>query len=249
MATRDVVLTQILAETDALWLPNREWTGRRPANVYIGRRDFGRFGVPWASREHSEAGWKESQRALAALSQAGLVKATRLRRVKTSGVRLSDEADAAARVRCGLPGVDAGWAALVKLAGLSRRPAKVMGDAWIPETALADASKPPREELSLVEDMLLPAMVRGWVVSLSDVQRHVCYRTTLAGWQMVDAGEPPTVPAGCKVSRELAALYDDRLQAALARLEASAPVDTREIGDVPLPVHMAGVELPAVWAA
>jgi hypothetical protein len=43
------VLVRILAETDSLWLPLRNYQAPRPANTSLGRQDYRQVGIPWHS--------------------------------------------------------------------------------------------------------------------------------------------------------------------------------------------------------
>ena len=247
MNNQESILCRVLAETDAVWLPMRDFGGRRPANTYFARRDYPTVGVFWRSEEASEAGRKESQRALEALCAAGLLKAYRPRRYKTLGVRLTDEGEARARALCGLPDLSAGMASLAEVARRTEVPGR-----WIPETALAgvDYGTPGSgKKFALVEDMALPALVRGWLESNADIQGHVWYRVTAAGSAALDAAIAKTtvgkaeghgaadLPAAQKAAR---ALYLDCLSAAQTRLAESEAGDRREIGFIPLPVAFPG---------
>ena len=86
MDDRTRILVDILADTDAVFIPNRYWNSSRPAVICEHRRDYSLAGVPWRSEAPDEAGRKAAQRELEALTVAGMVKTFRPKRVKTLGV-------------------------------------------------------------------------------------------------------------------------------------------------------------------
>src|SRR5687768_9285388 len=96
------VQIQILAKTDALFLPVRHRAGdsrERLVAAYFGRKEFERVGVPWASRARSEAGRKRSQRALEQLARDGVVQCFRSGG-RVTHVRLASEAEEPLRRLC-----------------------------------------------------------------------------------------------------------------------------------------------------
>lgn len=253
MDDRTRILTQILADTDAVWLPNRRWTRPRPANVYFARLAFDKGGVAWESGEPTEAGRKAAQRELEALAKARLVKASRPRRVKTLAVRLSDAAEADTRERTGLPGLYSAWLSAGELARHSRRPPELVTDLYIGERKLI-GDKPPGEyerEAVVVENMLLPALVRGYVDSNADIQGRVSYMLTPAGWAWLDRGEAPPedLRDDTALDRDAAEWYAERQQASLDRLDTADPPDPKEIGAIPLPVAIEGLRMSKPSAA
>lgn len=243
MDARTRILVTILAETDAVWLPNRKSRRPRPANVYIARRDYAAAGVPWGSNEPSEAGRKAAQRELEALADAELVRVSRPKRMRALGVKLTDAGDVLARGLCGLPGVYSAWVAMQELATHSRRPPETMRDVWVPEIALAGRNM-DAAELAAIENMILPALVRGRVVSAADIAGRVSYALTPAGWRFLDGAAGPRDDEGgpTEADADAVALYDEHLAAEMGRLD-TADADPREIGDIPLPVAM--MDLPA----
>lgn len=253
MDDRTRILTQILADTDAVWLPNRRWSRPRPANVYFARIAFGKGGVAWESGEPTEAGRKAAQRELEALAKARLVKASRPRRVKTLAVRLSDAAEADTRERTGLPGLYSAWLSAGELARHSRRPPELVTDLYIGERKLI-GDKPPGEyerEAVVVENMLLPALVRGYVDSNADIQGRVSYMLTPAGWAWLNRGEAPPedLRDDTALDRDAAEWYAERQQASLDRLDTADPPDPKEIGAIPLPVAIEGLRMSKPSAA
>ena len=248
MDLKTSILVQVLADTDAVWIPSRTWNRPRPANVYFARRAFAKGGVPWESGGATEADRKAAQRALEALAESGAVQVRRPHRVKTLAVRLADDAEAATRRLVGLPGMYSGWLSAWEVARRSKRPgeASLMTDVWVLERELI-GDRPPdeyRREAVLVEDMMLPALVRNYVDSCSDGNGRVSYALTPAGWAWLDAGrEPPADDLDGEPDRDAAELYYSRLRAALGRLDTAAPPDPKEIGGIPLPVAIGGLKL------
>jgi len=237
------ILLDVLALTDAVWLPMRTWAQPAPANVYFARRDFARTGVPWRSGASGEAERKEAQRLLERMAARGLVLLFRPRGFKTLGARLTEEGERDARALCGLPGVDDAarrLAEIVRLTDEMRRP-------WISEPALAGVawgSPGAGKVLARLEDELLPALVRGWVESGADLHRRVYYRATPAGREAAGGAEASegeqAPPARRSYGCEAYGLYLERLDAAQARLGTAKPLDSREIGFLPLSASMGG---------
>ena len=254
MDLRAAILVQILADTDALFIPNRSWHRLRPTNIYFGRKNYGRSGVVWSSGAATEADRKAAQRELEALAKERMVRVFRPHHVKTLGVRLTDAAETQVRGWCGLPGIACGWWTCHELARHSKVPgeAKTLDDVWISEVQLAGVEWPRegedttafRRELVLTEDMALPALSRGWIVANSDIHGRVYYALTLAGWEVLD-NDPPEDPPDIAVDTEARKMYLDRVQSQLARLGTADPEDPNEIGILPLPVAMKGVLLTA----
>ena len=252
MDDRASILVQVLADTDAVWIPSRTWTRPRPTNVYFARRAFAKGGVPWESGGATEADRKATQRALEALAKSGAVKVRRPHRVKTLAVKLADTAEAEARKLVGLPGMYSGWLSAAEVARHSKRPgeAALMTDVWVSERKLI-GERPPdeyRREAVLVEEMMLPALVRNYVGSCSDRDGRVYYALTPAGWAWLDAGdEPPADDLDSEPDPDARAFYYERVRAALDRLDTADPPDPKEIGGIPLPVAIEGLKLSAPW--
>jgi hypothetical protein len=168
-------------------------------------------------------------------------------------VRLTDKGEAAARALCGLPSLSDALVAVRTLAGCSHRPPTLLSHLWVYETLAtgvdyADTTElPARQRLMDFENRLLPALARGWVRSLSDIERRVSYALTPAGWSQLDAGDVPLCGKHCEPDPGARQLYDERLAAALAHFD-SADVDAREIGPVPLPAAFEGMAAAGPWA-
>ncbi|HQL54433.1 MAG TPA: hypothetical protein PLQ87_06980 [Phycisphaerae bacterium] len=252
MDERASILVQVLADTDAFWIPSRTWNRPRPTNVYFARRAFAKGGVPWESGGATEADRKATQRALEALAKSGAVKVRRPHRVKTLAVKLADAAEAETRKLVGLPGMYSAWLSACEVARHSKRYPQIelMTDLWVSERKLI-GERPPdeyRREAVLVEEMMLPALVRNYVGSCADRDGRVYYALTPAGWDWLDAGDaPPADDLDGEPDRDARAFYYERVRAALDRLDTADPPDQKEIGGIPLPVAIAGLKLSAPW--
>jgi len=155
-------------------------------------------------------------------------------------------ASAHARALVGLPGLYAGWVSAQEVAKHSRRPPTLLADLWVSERKLIGECGPDayRRETALVETMLLPALIRGYVESNADVQGRVSYMLTPGGWTWLAAGNaPPDDDLGGEPDPDVAALYRERLKASFARLDTVEPQEPREIGYIPLPVAIGGLKL------
>lgn len=246
MKATDEILIRLLALTDAVWLPCRQWNGSAQSNRYLARCDYARTGVPWGSGRSTAAGWKAAERALSELGSKGLLSVSRPRGAKALYAKLTEAGEVRAREMTGLPGLCAAWWAVLELSKHAKRPgdARLLTDVWVTEIALGEVQygEPTcRAELMLAENMLLPALIRQHVESNSDVQGHVCYRLTPAGWAWLDAGEPAADDD--RAEPDARELYDEHIKAEIHRLDTIA-ANKREIGMIPLPVSMVGGELP-----
>lgn len=88
-----------------------------------------------------------------------------------------------------------GWLSAGQVALHSKRPgeAALMTDVWVSERKLI-GDKPPGEyerEAVVVESMMLPALVRGYVDSNADIQGRVSYMLAPTGSAWLDRGEAP----------------------------------------------------------
>ena len=252
MDLKTSILVQILADTDALFLPNRSWNFTKPTNLFFGRRRYGKEGVVWASGRKTAAERKAAQRALEALAKEGLVTIFRANNTKTTGVKLTDEGEARARELCGLPSLANSWWACDALTMHSKPPgeAKTYDDVWVSEEKLSRVPHPGEgkdqtaflREINLIEDEFLPALSRGWVVATSTVHRNVFYALTQTGWDILKGDWPEDRPE-VEVNREIRRAYLDRIEEQLDRLEHARPENPNEIGMLPLPDSMKNLPL------
>jgi hypothetical protein len=245
MGEREQTLVTLLAATDAVFEPVRDFGDNWNRNAYLARRRFTPHGVPWGSGGKTEADRKAGQRALHALAEEGLATTAQPQRVKTLFAKLTDAGEALGRRLCGLSGLCCGWATLAEVARLARR----RRQPWVCELELAGLKDYRQRrgeatlvrELVMVLEMALPAMVRGWVGARADLQRSVSYAVSESGWALLGRGDPAPPEdhgeAGA-VDEECRSLYYARLSATVAALRTATPVDSREIGPCPLPVSM-----------
>jgi hypothetical protein len=241
MQLTDDILLAILAATDAVFIPDRDpMDFNRHTVLYERRRDFPDTGVPWASEKAmpglDEAGRKQVQRALEDLVGQGLVDALRPKGAKTVGVRLTDAGEARVRAMCGLPLFEGAQAVVDQLTSLVSDDSACMANTriWTPETKLAGVEwgDNTRKHLLVdVEERLLPALVRGQVVSNCTVRGHCWYSVHPKPTPM------PPMPADLPSRLELArGQYYGRLKHELAELRMAEPLNSREIGEIPMPV-------------
>ncbi len=241
MELTDDILLAILAASDAVFIPDRDpMDCSRHAVLYERRRDFPDMGVPWASEKAmpglDESGRKQVQRALEDLVGQGLVDALRPKGAKTVGVKLTDAGEARVRALCGLPLFEGTQATVDQLVGLLEDESACVaeGRIWTPEIALAGVQwgdNERRHKFVEVEERLLPALVRGLVVSNCTVRGHC--------WYSLNTRTPtlPPVPADLPARNELArGQYYGRLKHEIADLRLAELLNPREIGDIPMPV-------------
>ena len=219
------VLVRILAGTDSVWLPLRNWNRPIPTNVHEGRELFRLAGVPWTSAATTEAGRKSSQRQLEALADDGRVLVCRPTSHRAVCVRLTDQTEAATRALCGMPGMYGAWLAMTKLSELGGHAS---------EFEMTDRSLWPHDQIAL-ENMLLPMLNRELVISNSTIHGEVRYSITPAGEQwLAESSEHADHPGA--INNEAAEVYSNYVVAALNRLETMKPKSTRELGLLPSPV-------------
>ena len=255
MDCRDEILLTIMAKTDAIFWPIRR--NHLPGRVlfYERRRAFLVSGCPWASGVVSEAGRKAAQRELDALRDEGLIRTHNPRGSRTLGVRLTDSADDAMRRKIGL----ATFAdALPYLDELYRRRNDPDGfdgigtgtggnPPWASEQALTSVRWGDNERrgayVRLTRD-LYPLLWRGLVVSNSSMLGHVWYGLTATGRKLArqrdESGQargeyPPPPPAAG--DKDALGFYFARQNEEIDKIETGKPKNSRELGDLPLPVH------------
>lgn len=214
----DRLLTRILAASDAVWLPLRDFRGTRPSNTSVARREYPERGVPWGSGESTEAGRKEAQRELGEAADASVIAVYRPSRGRAFGVKLTDEGESRARGLCGLPALDAGLESLAEVARLT-------GEArhWVPETALAgvDYAGPDcKRMLMVVEGLALPALARGWIEANASVKGAVWYSVTRKGKAILKKGHqfPAEVKAPRRKVKDARPYYFECLREEATRL-------------------------------
>lgn len=238
----DDILVTILAATDAVFIPDRDPLHRNRRRVLYERtRDYPARGVPWESEralpELDEAGRKRAQRALEGLVARGLVVACRAGG-KTAGVRLTDAGEALARARCGLPDFDAARVEAERLRRFTSHESACgfLRKVWTPETVPAGVEwgdNDRRNELVQLEERLLPALVRGFVVSNCSIQGHCWYSIHPNPAVAVLPPVPPGLPGRCEDAR---GIYYGRVAKERDDLGRAVAQNEREIGEIAMPV-------------
>jgi hypothetical protein len=221
-AEAKALLVRVLAATDAAWLPIRqaEWDSG-PAAIFAARKAYRANRGVIVTIPGSDAARKAGEREITALVQAGHLKARH--RARGRFLRLTDEAEDRLRQLCALPGL---WLAFETVR-------RHVGPTWTPETALNDGrgwGDGHSQELAFIEELMLPALIRGIVVSGSTVHGNVYYKLQVAS---IPSWEEPVEDV--EPDPELARLYYDEVKAARERILA-ADVGSLEIGELPLPV-------------
>lgn len=236
----DRILLYLLAATDAIFIPDRDPLKRnRHAVIWERRKAFEQRGIPWASRlvesGTTENGRKQAQRAMEQLIQSRMVQVYRPNNSKTLGIRLTNVGDQYTRALAGLPTLVSSLPLIPQLRGFSEGEAACcfLGQTWVPETLLAGVEWGDNEQRYKyvdIEEQLLPALVRGWVVSNCTIRGHCWY-------SLVNAAPPTAVPvnspAKCVHARDE---YYRQIHEEISALYVAKPDNEREIGQIPMPV-------------
>jgi hypothetical protein len=239
MQPRDELLTLLLALGDALHVGIRreEW---RKLNLngsrFIALREFRAAGVPVPNAGGPSLS-VERQRLLATLQAEGVLRVHRRQGLKVPLSKLSSAGDVEARRLCGLPGLAAAHSWLTRLCDLSARAVKTEAcDAGDFKGAVDEFNLVPPAELTPpalvgIEEMALPALVRGWAECHSDVTGLVSYWPTAAGREAARRPAPPDDNGKhLEACRELYYATFNRRRAALQAEDTAG----REIGPLPL---------------
>jgi hypothetical protein len=227
----DRILLGLLAATDAVFIPDRDPLSRkRHAVLWERRKYFRQRGLPWSSEAvegaSDEAVRKRVQREIDRLKGARFVHAYRPQGSKTVGLRLTDAGDQYTRALAGLPTLASSLVLISRLRELTQSDAARpwLGRMWVPETVLTGVEWGDNEQSYKyveLEEQLLPAIVRGWVICNCSIRGH--------GWYSLVKPSPPTsipakAPEKSVAAREISALY------------VAKPENDREIGQIPMPV-------------
>ena len=251
----DKLLLQVLAETDAIWQPDRRpMFGSRHTAIYEKRRDYHAVGVVLNNLAGAGADSGERQRASRALRELaaeGLVTIHKPKWARAMAIKLTEAGDIRARALSAMPTF-----ALTLLSWLhNQRDSALAMDAlgpvygtegmqdrqmvWHSELILAgvlDTTDPDqRGALIELEGAHLPAIVRGLMIGCATINGHVWYALTPAGVSAAEANqiqEPANIP---EPTDETVDHYLAIWQAARSRMETSPPRISNEIGEMPLP--------------
>jgi hypothetical protein len=249
MTPTDRIIVQLLAIRNAAFAPVRKFVvNNQNANAFIMRRRHGETGSPWASGAAGPMARKRAQRALEDAVAAALVSPV-LSGNKTVAVRLTDAGERQAAALCGqfLPG---DIESRDVLAAIILRKTKAVGAGTVPEDDLRALPfvklwKLNRNgELLLIQDTLLPYIVRGFVDARSTVHGNVRY------WLSGD--RPDAFTFGKPADADLYSVEADRFYTAAfdnerERLAAADAFDASEIGPCPLPVSAANMSEVDDW--
>jgi hypothetical protein len=245
------ILVEVAASEWACFIPLRSWESPRPANVREARQTFREAGVLLAGGG-AELERKRRSLALRRLAAEGVLTVQHYKSAKAPAVLLADATRERTRRLAGQPGEFSAWLSMKELARHSTREPKLLLDAWVSETKLITSPLPPGRswgrEAALVEDLMAIALISGWVVSNSDVNGHVSYALTSSGWGRLQ-GDAPGYDMDSPIDPEAARWYEERLKAALARLDTAAPSDPRRIDPLMLPASPAGMPYGPPWLA
>lgn len=223
------ILVRILAQTDALWLPCRTWSGDLPAVLGERRADYRRHGIAWHSGSAGSTEKKDVQRIRDRLVAEGHLVQFRRRESRTTSVRLTSDADYRIRHLVGLPGRGEAMALMAKIRRYLRDHPEAEACPEIRLTCGRGWGDDCLDYLLDVESRLLPALVRGRVESETSTQGHCHYRLTGKG------PLPPEPTATPSYDSAMAELYLDVFERSLLSLR-SAKAEGRDIGLVPCPV-------------
>lgn len=243
MTRRDELLLKILAEIDAVFLPLRNWTRPLPTVLYERRRDYPSMGIRWTPGNPTETGRKQAQRDLEDLVDTGLAISCRPKNVKTLGVRLTDHGESYARALFGIDALGCALEALRTINRLADHP-DAAGRGCVCEDLItgiphveAAGNRDKKIEYSAMESTALPALIRGWMESNSDIHGRVWYWLTDAGRGVLE--NPPTwdfvLPDEVEGAWDF---WNEKLNAAIELLNAAVPQDRRELGYIPIPVSL-----------
>jgi hypothetical protein len=245
MNEQDKTLISILAASDAVWRPMRraDWNAPAPANLWEARERFEARGVVWTT-SGSEAERKRSQRSLEQLSFDGMLNLRGSN--KGHGVRLTDKGDIFARALCGAPNVDAGHSSLSEVIQLARQVnqdgavngARLTSELWLARLKNYSDTDDCRNKLWAVQTMMLAALWRGWVVSLSDCEGRVYYYSTEAGYATAKLPRPALPVDIPEYDDSADELYHAATIAARSMLRSAKPTRPNEIGYISLPCSL-----------
>jgi hypothetical protein len=225
------MLIECLAFVHALFEPIRDPFAPSWAAIFRLRERYPLEGLPWRG-----GGEKEVERTLSGLVKGGLIVRHRAVR-KTVGARLTEAGLAQAWKLLGIP-ADQASTVLREVNQLAPK------GRWLAETRLNRGrgwGDGHQQELKMVVAFNLPALVMGWIESLSDVRGRVGYKVTAEGLRTLRAArgkgsgkkEAPVPDPRPEVMKLYIATYRESLSWLDSRDEIA--VDERgEIGPCPL---------------
>ena len=218
----DEMLLRLLGQIDRLFLPTRDWTDNRSVvATWDLQQQYRTLGLPIpgdATEGSDQADRKRRERWLTEIQTSGDVVVTRRRKRRTHW-RLSDATDWRLRRQAGGYGYWQTVAAMMAIAGHVKLGAMLVGTMAVDcvaeyQLAGCQPKDKPYPEASrrcrLLEDMILPALVRNWVGSASDVHGTTAYAIRPAGYQVLHdpvKHEPPAEVFTAEYSEAAEASY------------------------------------------
>jgi len=193
----DPQLLQLFAATNALFTPVRDWsTNSHAAAVWERQEAYLKRGIPCPVGGGSGAERVAASEAATRLERSGVVAYARSKGKRTHW-KLSREEYLRIGYWCLLDGLAKTQLAMRAIAANWRRgavinPDKVSPWAMVSEAVLTGCDLTTDQALRAalvfrLEEMLLPAMVFGWVGSGSDTQGRVAYQLRPEGWKVLDS--------------------------------------------------------------
>jgi hypothetical protein len=239
MTSQQELLVRILACSDAIFLPMRrvDWDSTSPSIFWEYRTRFPTFGIPWSTGEGNETERKARQRTLKNLSTDGLLDIFSQRR--RVGVCLTEQGDIYTRGLIGLPHGDYAHGLLCRIIAMEAV-ADGLGP-MVSELMLAGIANYTGDyelRLSVLEDEILPCLVRNWVESRSDRYGRTYYSATSLG-RTIAKQPTPIMPDNLPAfNKEAWDLYFSERRSFREKLRSQKPDRTSEIGFCPLPVSL-----------
>jgi hypothetical protein len=235
-----------------------------PTNTYFARRNYPMHGAGWITDDESEAERKVAQRTVARMANGELIETFRGVAGKVGSIKLTDGGEAKARAMCGLPDLGHGLGTVRDIfdlceafdaddqnGGLSMDAAELDGQLLaVSELTLAgidhedgrwtrfgeplDTDAERKSILIFTEDMALPALNRGWVVSNSTKSGHVVYGVTTEGLKAMRGGNPfEGIDIHETESEQCLRYYGRILQNVINQLGLATPQRPGELGFLP----------------
>ncbi|MCC6909443.1 MAG: hypothetical protein IT430_15995 [Phycisphaerales bacterium] len=206
------------------------------------------MGLPWRHQGRDRDERDENVEALGRLERHGLL-TRRVEKTKVLRVRLLDAGIERACSLAGAPCWGDGREVCERLADVDDERATMMhlGTRWTAEWALAgtpanwaacggdETGRANRRLLSKLEETAIPALIRGWLESGSDLHGRAWYSLTDGGRAALEDPQPE-VGSGIDAADDCALAWRMGANAMYTRM-AAAPRSEREIGLLPLPVH------------
>lgn len=254
-------MVRVLAAGDATWAPDRQpLSHRRHTVLYERRSTFHASGSDLLNGPSglgsSDAQRRETAHAVDDLVARELLVVSSPKWARALAYKLTPEGDAYARALCGLPALDL---ELIdddpgEYAPLLREETGVYYDVdgsheftgtYAPEVAMIAPEGPLYEDgyvtretkqlLTALEEIHLPLLVRGLLVSASDIRGRIWYAVTPPGRNLLENPPPPsTPPEPVEALPEAVKLYHASLKREMDRLSVAPPRFPGEIGELPL---------------